>query len=541
MAGGNADAFSFGSSIGDNHVFFNNSLYCTRYCLFARAGNNVSWFNNSFYSSGAASQILLERLNSNWSFYGNNINAIIQIAGTVAGNVSNNSFFNNIINSTILGTTYGIQISRGAGNKFYGNVIQAKTDAIQVGVSASFPYYTVDTLFYNNTLNANRSYFLLNSTGTWIENDTWLNSSMVHQMVINSSANVTVVNITGFDKTKIAWGTNLLGLSQVLTVRNYIRPNLTDAFSHPLVATINISNNKSVQLDYETTVANGLGNWTQYIEWFGNNTLNTTNTPLLFNATKNTYTSNVSYISYTVTATQNILLPDNLGPVILLIFPDNGTFNSNTSIQFQFIPIDNGGVLNATLWTNFSGTWGVNISTTVLTNNSVNIINPVGVQKGVFIWNILVCDTSNNCSFNTTANWTLTTINNSIIIATLNFSNLTQFRRSQYFWLNLTFTNSTVLAGNCSVTVGNTTAQNVVRTFKSCNGTVLVPSSVILGTEFVSVSVIDSKGGTFTNSTYAIFVTPEGNAALLAGALALGAAGAGAYYAIRRSRPGSMS
>ncbi|NQU98226.1 hypothetical protein HQ533_02060 [Candidatus Woesearchaeota archaeon] len=104
-------------------------------------------------------------------------------------------------------------------------------------------------------------------------------------------------------------------------------------------------------------------------------------------------------------------VPDTIAPNVTLTSPLNGATIPLGNASFNFTGTDGSGILNATLYTNFSGTWGPNESITAgLVSGVPFLINVTDAPEGGFVWNVLVCDdaASPNCAFNNTANFTLT-------------------------------------------------------------------------------------------------------------------------------------
>jgi parallel beta-helix repeat protein len=94
-----------------------------------------------------------------------------------------------------------------------------------------------------------------------------------------------------------------------------------------------------------------------------------------------------------------ITLP-NEAPAAVLNAPEDFYSLEEGVISFSYIPTDDRGFKNATLWGNFSGSWdntGVT-NATPLSNNSMNSIS-LAVSRGYYEWNIEVCDKHGLCSF----------------------------------------------------------------------------------------------------------------------------------------------
>jgi hypothetical protein len=99
--------------------------------------------------------------------------------------------------------------------------------------------------------------------------------------------------------------------------------------------------------------------------------------------------------------------PDTAPPSVSLISPADGD-SLPAGTTFSFTPSDNAGLLNATLYANFTGTFAANSSNTSLTNGSTNTVS-TNVSVGFYVWNVRACDTSNLCAF-APANFSVTVV-----------------------------------------------------------------------------------------------------------------------------------
>jgi len=94
-------------------------------------------------------------------------------------------------------------------------------------------------------------------------------------------------------------------------------------------------------------------------------------------------------------------------PTVELNQPANGGTAFEGSITFNFTPSSPTVFANATLYGNFSGTWGSGgLNTTALVNGSVNSIASAALVPGWYEWNVQVCDRIGRCSF-AASNFTL--------------------------------------------------------------------------------------------------------------------------------------
>ncbi|MBI4019089.1 MAG: hypothetical protein HY364_02450, partial [Candidatus Aenigmarchaeota archaeon] len=92
---------------------------------------------------------------------------------------------------------------------------------------------------------------------------------------------------------------------------------------------------------------------------------------------------------------------DAAAPIVTLTFPTDGSY-VGSNVTFNFTALDENGIKNATIYTNFTGTWAANnTNTTPVVNGGNSSINVPGVPDGYYIWNAYVCDNSTigNCGF----------------------------------------------------------------------------------------------------------------------------------------------
>jgi len=90
---------------------------------------------------------------------------------------------------------------------------------------------------------------------------------------------------------------------------------------------------------------------------------------------------------------------DETAPTVALNSP-TGSYNNSNPIGFNCTVTDDVGVLNVTLYSNFSGTWSSNGTDT--SGSQGNYLFNRYLDNGTYIWNCYACDTSNNCSFSDT-------------------------------------------------------------------------------------------------------------------------------------------
>jgi hypothetical protein len=105
--------------------------------------------------------------------------------------------------------------------------------------------------------------------------------------------------------------------------------------------------------------------------------------------------------NYTVT-----ILPSSTS--VTLNSPANGSSYASNSVTFYYTPVSFGtSAVNASLWTNTTGSWSAtNANTTALINNTVNSIAYTFPSTGTYIWNVQVFNSSTGVFAPT--NYTLT-------------------------------------------------------------------------------------------------------------------------------------
>ena len=128
-------------------------------------------------------------------------------------------------------------------------------------------------------------------------------------------------------------------------------------------------------------------------------------------------------ISYTIpNPTVDLNTPSNNSE---LLFKDK-------PFKFNFSIFSEADILNASLYLNHSGTWKINITNTSKLNWSDIVVNvtqnnfSINLTRGVFLWNVEVCDINDNCNF-ADDNYTITIDNSlpTVASATINNSNPT--------------------------------------------------------------------------------------------------------------------
>jgi len=115
--------------------------------------------------------------------------------------------------------------------------------------------------------------------------------------------------------------------------------------------------------------------------------------------------NNYAFADNNFTLIINSSINDTTPPVVMLVFPPNGTTKPNTTVDFIYNVTDDYD-LDCRLWTNYSGNWQVTrpfVSVPEGQNAFSNIAFPIG---GNYIWNVECRDSSNKYAF-AQFNWTI--------------------------------------------------------------------------------------------------------------------------------------
>lgn len=119
-----------------------------------------------------------------------------------------------------------------------------------------------------------------------------------------------------------------------------------------------------------------------------------------------------SGVSVANTALLVALIASTVGAVsVSLISPSNTSTVAGPNVSFVFIAVSNTMILNASLFSNFSGAYTQNASITTVANNTATTLTAADIAPGYYLWNIQPYENStpNNYSF-ATANFSLTVL-----------------------------------------------------------------------------------------------------------------------------------
>ena len=100
-------------------------------------------------------------------------------------------------------------------------------------------------------------------------------------------------------------------------------------------------------------------------------------------------------------------LSEESEPIISLISPENNEIIANENVTFEYLVEDDEGIDACELWGNFTGTWQLNQTDAEVSTGEINNFTILGLNDGVYEWNVWCNDTMGNSAFNST-NFTFT-------------------------------------------------------------------------------------------------------------------------------------
>ncbi len=172
--------------------------------------------------------------------------------------------------------------------------------------------------------------------------------------------------------------------------------------------------------------------------------------------------------------------PD-FNPTVSLSSPADGSTQPQGSISFQFVPTDDHGFRNASLWTNYTGTWALTqANTSAVTNATTNTIVFSLMTPGRYAWNVRACDNATipQCAF-ATSNRSVRIVDTTPPAFFSNASNVTTAARKSAvlhyaFWNDSTALSTYIFSTNTSGAFVNDTPvaftasnwSNVTRTYQ---------------------------------------------------------------------------
>lgn len=84
-------------------------------------------------------------------------------------------------------------------------------------------------------------------------------------------------------------------------------------------------------------------------------------------------------------------------PITVIISPQNGTIDNSGNITFIANSSDAEGLVNISLYTNITGTWGINQSLAITGKENISSFDVYNLQTGSYLWSVSSCDTNNTC------------------------------------------------------------------------------------------------------------------------------------------------
>lgn len=304
-----------GVAIGNNSVWIQSSAAGYAKGANFQGLNSSLIFGNNFTGEGSAASSGLYVLNSfNDSFVGNNASSA---SGDYAG-LSYASF-----NNTWAGNYFNATAAAGKGffliwstfakggttnNSFYLNTFSSKYRDLQVGDGTYAG--TINDSFINNTFvpctsSCAASYAILG---------------------LGKNASPLFYNSSGIDYLNISWnGTTGYEVNNA-SIYWWVRANVTNASGQLIQgAWVNVTDSQGGNVTNESTAATGLTQWRLFLQFIGNNSINTTYIPLAFNVTHSTEGSNYTVFNINSSPTIRIILTGAPTVDIYVVLYINGT------------------------------------------------------------------------------------------------------------------------------------------------------------------------------------------------------------------------
>ncbi len=361
-------------------------------------------------------------------------------APTIAGNFNQTSgtcVYNGVYSLRALGNY--LYATSSADACFY--AIKLIDDPTNITLSSPYDGYYNDTdIFVNLTFTA-----AVSDTDGLVNCSLWTNYSGVWSLnqtqSVGGVSNVTSFNLTGLTNTTFIWNIechDIFSHSTFSAAANTVTLNWTDtppsvALSSPINGYTN-SVAQFVNLTFNATVSDdhGLVNcslWTNYSGvWSLNQTqsvggVSNVTSFNLTDLTNKTFVWNIqcfdnglqsTFASTNRTVTLNWNPAVDTPPAVSLSSPPAGYTNDTAqfvNITFTAIVSDDLGLVNCSLWTNYSGVWSLNQTQSVggVSNSTSFTLN--NLSNTTFIWNIQCFDNGLHSTFGSTnrtviLNWT---------------------------------------------------------------------------------------------------------------------------------------
>jgi len=195
-------------------------------------------------------------------------------------------------------------------------------------------------------------------------------------------------------------------------------------------------------------------------------------------------------------------------PSVTLNEPVNYANLSNQTVNFNCSVEDDNGIVNVTLYGNWSGTWEENETNSSGTNNADYIFTET-ISDGTYKWNCQACDNATpttQCSF-ATENKTFTIDSTAPTITLPVYPNATQKKNTEDLILNISVDDgSGVGVDSCIVNV-ETGAGNQTITYSNgwCNGTYNLAGTSD-SNQTINVYANDTAGNYGLNDSYVVWI-----------------------------------
>ncbi len=288
-----------------------------------------------------------------------------------------------------------------------------KTDTDGIPVEVGTPLATAmnapESRPYIGTYNEGAEPYTGQLSEMWIYNDTMTERDIFHIMS-NSLRRIPVVDIT--PPTNSSWN---------VTSNNTF---FEDSSSWNNGGTVNLSSNLLTLTVTTDETSNGscrIGVEQNYTEMVANNsnfkfatTATTSHSYVVFDNI--TFGDNCLYCSFidddgnepaggvSSSGCLNVTYWSSMN--VTLNQPLNETVSTIKEMIFNFTVVFSNDILNSSLWANFSGTWQLNQTLTVISNNTKTNFSLINLVDGYYIWNVESCS-SKICNFSS-SNFTLT-------------------------------------------------------------------------------------------------------------------------------------
>ncbi|VVC02533.1 Concanavalin A-like lectin/glucanases superfamily protein [Candidatus Burarchaeum australiense] len=395
---------------------------------------NMRFENNTIYNvTGGAI------FTSNYLIFNNNtiydVRSQIQIYG-VNTNITNNYFANGTQNTEFVLTTEGFPLPGDKARIMNNNFVGFGKNGISITGSTGTHTFWIENNTISNMINGitvrgaqyltvTNNHFINNTNNIVFnaeyDNCKWNITDNTFQVsaydlrinALPSGCNVWFIN-NSWNEDRVFWGDGNFGKLQVsysaranATYLNNNTPavgsdiNITNASSSsPMLSFVADSDGLTPWFNLSTYIQNG----SAVIN--GTNQLNITFfTPHTFSAYVSNFTGiNITIINKTMTVAVHIIVIDNI-PLVALSAPEDNITLNNANVSFNFTAIDDFGFKNASLWTNVTGAWAraaANASPVLQSPSANTIVYNISQGTGEYIWNVEVCDTGGQCSFNET-------------------------------------------------------------------------------------------------------------------------------------------